>query len=103
MEPEVFLEAIGERLLAIFETAVGWKADAGVQAHNRSLIAGTMAAYTFEVSHRRLFVKTYVDFLYGQRSETERRITEEEAVRIVQGGYAVLESAEYDDEEFLDA
>ncbi|MFO7784622.1 MAG: BREX system ATP-binding domain-containing protein [Thermodesulfobacteriota bacterium] len=103
MEPEVFLEAIGERLLTIFETAVGWKADAAIQAHNRSLIAGTMAAYSFEVSHRRLFVKTYVDFLYGQKSEIERRITEEEAVRIVQGGYAVLESVEYDDEEFLDA
>ncbi len=103
MEPEVFLEAIGEKLLTIFESAVEWKADPGIQAHNRSLIAGTMAAYTFEVSHRRLFVKTYVDFLYGQKSETQRRITREEAVRIVQGGYAVLESAEYDDEEFLDA
>ncbi len=103
MQPAAFLEAIGEKLLTIFETAVGWKSDPSIQAHNRSLIAGTMAAYTFEVSHRRLFVKTYVDFLYSQRSESERMISEEEAVRIVQGGYAVLESAEYDDEDFLDA
>jgi hypothetical protein len=67
------------------------------------VIADTMAAYTFEVSHRRLFVKTYVDFLYGQKSEDQHRITREEAVKIVQGGYAVLESSEYCDEEFLDA
>jgi len=100
MDPAALLNGIGERLLSIFETATGWKADAAVQSHNRTLLADTMAAYTFEVSHRRLFVKTYVDFLYGQKAGDEHLLTPEEATRIIQGGYAVLESA--DDEEFVD-
>jgi len=100
MDPAALLNGIGERLLSLFETATGWKADAAVQSHNRTLLADTMAAYTFEVSHRRLFVKTYVDFLYGQKAGDEHRLTTEEATRIIQGGYAVMESA--DDEEFVD-
>jgi hypothetical protein len=100
MDPAALLNGIGERLLSLFETATGWKADAAVQSHNRTLLADTMAAYTFEVSHRRLFVKTYVDFLYGQKAVDEHRLTPEEANRIIQGGYAMLESA--DEEEFVD-
>jgi hypothetical protein len=100
MDAAALLNGIGERLLSIFETATGWESDAAIQAHNRSLIADTMAAYTFEVSHRRLFVKTYVDFLYGQKSGGQRQITPEEANGIIQGGYATLEPA--DEEEFLD-
>jgi hypothetical protein len=100
MDPAALLNGIGERLLSLFETATGWKPDAAVQSHNRTLLADTMAAYTFEVSHRRLFVKTYVDFLYGQKAGDEHRLTPEEATRIIQGGYAVMESA--DDEEFVD-
>ena len=100
MDPVALLSGIGERLQSIFETATGWKADPAIQTHNRTLIANTMAEYTFEVSHRRLFVKTYVDFLYGQKSGKQQQITQEEANEIVQGGYARLEPA--DDEEFLD-
>jgi hypothetical protein len=100
MDPTALLTSIGERLQSIFEKATGCKADTAIQAHNRSLIASTMTAYTFEVSHRRLFVKTYVNFLYRQKAEKQRRITPEEANEIVQGGYAGLEPI--DDEEFLD-
>ncbi|MGD8269564.1 MAG: DUF2791 family P-loop domain-containing protein [Desulfobacterales bacterium] len=100
MDPVALLTGIGERLQSIFETATGWRADAAIQAHNRALIASTMVAYTFEVSHRRLFVKTYVDFLYRQRTEQQRQIMPQEANEIVQGGYASLETI--DDEEFLD-
>jgi len=100
MDAAELLNAIGERLTSIFETATGWEADAAIQAHNRALVADTMAAYTFEVSHRRLFVKTYVDFLYGQKAVGQRRITLEEVNGIIQGGYAALE--EGDEEEFLD-
>jgi hypothetical protein len=100
MDPVELLTGIGDRLMSIFEKATGWKADITIQTHNRKLIASTMAAYTFEVSHRRLFVKTYVDFLYGQKAEKQREITLEEATEIVQGGYTNLESI--DDEAFLD-
>jgi len=100
MDPAALLIGIGERLQSIFEKATGWDADAVIQAHNRILIANTMAAYTFEVSHRRLFVKTYVDFLYRQKSQKQEQVTQEEANEIVQGGYAILEP--FDDEDFLD-
>jgi hypothetical protein len=100
LDPIALLTSIGDRLQSIFEKATGWKADTAIQAHNRSLIASTMTDYTFEVSHRRLFVKTYVNFLYRQKAETQRRITTQEANEIVQGGYAGLEPK--DDEEFRD-
>jgi len=100
LDPTALLTTIGERLQSIFEKATGWKAEAAIQAHNLRLIATTMVDYTFEVSHRRLFVKTYVDFLYGQKSKKQRQITQEEANKIVEGGYARLEPI--DDEEFLD-
>jgi hypothetical protein len=100
MDPIALLTSIGDRLQSIFEKATGWKADTAIQAHNRALIASTMTAYTFEVSHRRLFVKTYVNFLYRQKAEKQRQITPQEANEIVQGGYAGLEPI--DDEEFLD-
>lgn len=100
MDPIALLSSIGDRLQSIFEKATGWKDDTAIQAHNRSLIASTMTAYTFEVSHRRLFVKTYVNFLYRQKAEKQRPITPQEAKEIVQGGYAGLEPI--DDEEFRD-
>ncbi|RJQ53457.1 MAG: hypothetical protein C4530_18010 [Desulfobacteraceae bacterium] len=100
MDPVALLNGIGERLTTIFEEATGWKAVVTIQTHNRQLIASTMAAYTFEVSHRRLFVKTYTDFLYGQKAGKQGKITPEQAERIVQGGYTRL--APIDDEAFLD-
>ncbi len=100
IDPVALLTSIGGRLQSIFEKATGWKADTAIQAHNRSLIASTMTDYTFEVSHRRLFVKTYVNFLYRQKAEQQRQITPQEANEIVQGGYAGLEPI--DDEEIRD-
>ena len=100
LEPASLLAAIGDKLQVIFEAATGWKADQDIQSHNRALIADTMVSYTFEVSHRRLFVKSYVDFLYNQKATGQERITSEGAVSLVQGSYIKLESA--DDEEFVD-
>jgi len=100
MDPVALLSAIGERLMTIFERAWAWEADPSIQTHNRALIANTMVDYAFEVSHRRLFVKSYVDFLYGQRSADQRRITQEETNELIQVGYSSLELLE--DEEFLD-
>jgi hypothetical protein len=100
MEPTRLLDAIGGKLRHIFETALGWRADPGIQEQNGALLARTLSRYTFEVSHRRLFVKTYVDFLYRQRAEGERLISEEEAEAMARGGQAALMSL--DDDEFVD-
>ncbi|MCP4677063.1 MAG: hypothetical protein GY854_16420 [Deltaproteobacteria bacterium] len=101
MEPATLLAGIGGKLLDIFKVAFAWEADPSVQKHNLTMVSGTMASYTFEVSHRRLFVKSYVDFLHGQRSDGQRRITEEDAASLARGSYAALSSL--DEEEFLDA
>ncbi len=101
LEPVSLLTAIGEKLQFIFETATGWKAEIDLQARNRSLIASTMVSYTFEVSHRRLFVKSYLDFLYQQKAAGQQQITPEQATSMVQGSYMRLEPE--DGEEFLDA
>jgi hypothetical protein len=100
MEPASLLDAIGVRLLEIFETSTMWKPDAAIQADNRTLLARTLSTYTFEVSHRRLFVKTYVDFLYKQRADGEHRISETEAQALAQGSQLAL--TPWDDEDFED-
>ena len=101
LEPAELLDRMGERLLHIFETATGWHGDTEVQAQSRKLLAETMAEYTFEVSHRRLFVKTYVDYLYGQKNDGETPLSQEDAGGLIQGGYTLLEETA-DEEEFLD-
>jgi hypothetical protein len=101
MEPAELLVAIGDRLLEVFARAHDWEVDAAIQAHNLALLAGAMAMYTFEVSHRRLFVKSYVDFLYRQRTEGQQRLSADDAAAVTQGSYE--EFVGVDDEEFVDA
>lgn len=97
MAPEELLATIGGRLLDIFETATDWKPDSDIQTDNRTLLARTLAGYTFEVSHRRLFVKTYLDFLYRQRAEGQRRIGEADAQAMAQGSHVSLTALDDDD------
>jgi len=99
--PVELLEAIGARIEQIFCRATGWAADGDLQARSRATLAKTMSAYTFEISHRRLFVKTYVDFLYGQQADGEQVLSGDAAEALVQGSYLGLE-VETDDE-FFDA
>lgn len=98
--PVALLEAIGAQIERIFCRAVGWTADPDLQERNRALLARTMSAYTFEISHRRLFVKTYVDFLYAQQADGEQALSGDAAEALVQGGYLGLGD---DDDEFFDA
>lgn len=92
LDPVALLTAIGQRLLRIFATATSWTPDSAAEEQNCALLAETMAAYSFEVSHRRLFVKTYVDFLYQQQRGKPRTLGREEASALVQGGYLALGS-----------
>ncbi len=101
LEPVDLLEAIGARLEAIFCQATGFETDRALQGRNRRLLAETLSRYTFEISHRRLFVKTYVDLLHRQRAEGETALEPGHAEDMVQGGYLGL--SEGPDDEFFDA
>ncbi|MBI4703452.1 MAG: DUF2791 family P-loop domain-containing protein [Deltaproteobacteria bacterium] len=100
LEPVALLTAIGQRLLRIFAAATSWTPDAAAEEQNCALLAETMAAHTFEVSHRRLFVKTYVDFLHQQQRGKPRTLDAAQANAIVQGGYLALGTLA---DEFADA
>lgn len=91
--PEDLLFRLGERLVGIFEVARGVSLDRPIQVHNaRELARACVDAY-FEVNHRRLFAKTWVDFLFRQSVDGERALEPGKAVELVLSGYDALSSA----------
>ena len=93
LEPADLLRAVGERVLEVFETARGVELDRTRQDMNARLLALAATEAFFEVNHRRLFVKTWVDLLHQQAAEGERRLTAEEAARVILGGHEALTAA----------
>ncbi len=88
MEPEQLLSAIGSRLLKIFMTAEDWTATEAIQQGNLQALARASARYSFEVGHRRLFVKTWIAFLYQQKSSGESWLSDEAAEGLLSTGFA---------------
>lgn len=88
MEPEQLLSAIGSRLLKIFTTAEDWTATEAIQQGNLQALARASARYSFEVGHRRLFVKTWIAFLYQQKSSGESWLSDEAAEGLLSTGFA---------------
>ncbi len=77
--------AIGEKLLPIFETAFSATLDAKIQHANAAILANVARDVFLDVSHRRLFVKTFVTELSRQHAEGERLLTEPEAAARLRG------------------
>lgn len=94
------LTRIGERILDVFEVSEQWKAQRTLQAGNLQKLAQTCADYSFEIGHRRLFVKTWIDLLFRQRRGEERGLLLEEVERLVQQGASFMDG---DGEGFEDA
>lgn len=94
------LVRIGERLLEVFEVAEVWKSDRAMQTRNLKALAQTCADFSFEIGHRRLFVKTWIDLLFRQRRGEERVLLLEEVERLLADGAAALDS---NDGAFVDA
>lgn len=88
MEPEQLLSAIGSRLLKIFMAAEEWTATEAIQQGNLQALARASARYSFEVGHRRLFVKTWLAFLYQQKSSGESWLSDEAAESLLSTGFA---------------
>lgn len=88
LAPEELLCQIGQRLLKVFQLAEGWTATEAIQVGNLQALARASARYSFEVGHRRLFVKTWIAFLHQQRTGGESWLSEENAEALLSQGYA---------------
>ena len=86
--------AIGEKLIPIYEMAFGVQLDVKVQYANAAILANVARDVFLDVSHRRLFVKSFVTELARQHAAGERVLTEEEAIAIIRGQVDELSGGE---------
>lgn len=94
LQPEALLEAIGNRLLEVFMKAYEWEPTMAIQQGNLQALARASAHFSFEVGHRRLFVKTWVAFLQQQRTRGESWLSDEAAEGLLSEGFAAPAAAE---------
>jgi hypothetical protein len=83
-EDELML-AIGEKLIPIYESAFAIELNQDIQFGNAAILANVARDIYLDVSHRRLFVKSFVTELSRQHFTNEYLITQEEAIAIIQG------------------
>jgi hypothetical protein len=86
--------AIGEKLIPIYEVAFDTKLDHAVQRANAAILANTARDIFLDVSHRRLFVKSFVVELARQHHSQEHILTETEAQAIFRGQIDELTAGE---------
>jgi hypothetical protein len=100
LDSTTVLVRIGERLLDVFEASEGWQSNRPIQSKNVRSLAQACSDFSFEIGHRRLFVKTWVDLLFRQRRGEERALLGEEMERLLSDGAASLDGS---GEAFVDA
>lgn len=88
LEPAALLEGIGSKLLDLFALAHGWEPTMAIQQGNLQALARASARFSFEIGHRRLFVKTWVAFLHQQRLRGESWLSDEAAEALLSQGFA---------------
>ncbi|MFP4599791.1 MAG: BREX system ATP-binding domain-containing protein [Persicimonas sp.] len=87
------LAALGERIVPVFEVARGVELDAELQADNAAVLGAACVNTQFEVNHRRLFVKTFVDLLQWQAVDGEVELDLDAAIDLVIDGHQALSEA----------
>ena len=102
LDPEELLTELGIRLVDVFEDARDIALNHALQGQNAATLAKTCAEAVFEVNHRRLFVKTWVDFLYAQLADGESRLTEEQAKEMLWSGQQTITEDTDKEEDFDD-
>jgi hypothetical protein len=90
LEPVELLDQLGEKIVDVFEEARGIAFDREVQARSSKQLATAAVSAFFEVNHRRLFVKAWVDFLHQQLVDGERELDAEAATRMILAGNEAL-------------
>lgn len=88
LQPEQLLQAIGQKLLKVFQVAEQWTPTEAIQQGNLQALARACAQYSFEVGHRRTFVKTWIAFLHQQKQNGESWLSEEMAENMLTHGVA---------------
>ncbi|MCR5660859.1 MAG: DUF2791 family P-loop domain-containing protein [bacterium] len=101
LEPVELLKSIGERLLDVSKVAWGWEPSEMIQVSNLNRLAEAASQYVFEVTHRRLFVKTWISFLYSQHLNGESMLSENDAAAMITGA-AVTEDEPGEEGDFSD-
>lgn len=77
--------AIGDKLIPIYEAAFDTQLDHKIQHANAVILANVARDVFLDISHRRLFVKSFVVELARQHYGEEHTILEEEAKAILRG------------------
>ncbi|MBE2201776.1 MAG: DUF2791 family P-loop domain-containing protein [Anaerolinea sp.] len=77
--------AIGEKLIPIYEAAFDAQLDHTIQRANAVILANVARDIFLDISHRRLFVKSFVVELSRQHHGAQHTITEAEAQAILRG------------------
>lgn len=85
LDEDDLMLAIGEKLIPIYEAALNTELNHAVQRANAVILANTARDVFLDVSHRRLFVKSFVVELSRQHFGEEHTITEAEARAILRG------------------
>ncbi len=88
------MHAIGEKLIPIYEIAFDTQFDHKTQRANADILANVARDVFLDISHRRLFVKSFVTELSRQQYGQEHTITEEEAQAILRNQIDDLNSGE---------
>ncbi|WP_230470224.1 BREX system ATP-binding domain-containing protein [Lujinxingia vulgaris] len=90
LEPAELLSTLGDKLVGVFESARDCTFDRTLQSANARALANACVYSYFEVNHRRLFVKTWVDFLHRQLVDGELELDPNAATDLVLSGYDAL-------------
>lgn len=102
LAPEELMTELGVRLVKVFEDAREVAFNEVLQSQNAAALAHACAEACFEVNHRRLFVKTWVDFLYSQLADGESVLTDEQARDLLWSGQQALTETQETEDEFDD-
>lgn len=102
MPAEQLLVAVGDRLISIFEAARGVEFDRAMQRQNAEILARACVHSQFEVNHRRLFVKTWVNFLHKQWVDGAHDLSIDGAVDLVLEGNEALSRTAAAEDDFQD-
>ena len=94
LDEDDLMLAIGEKLIPIYEIAFDAQLDHATQRANAVILANVARDVFLDVSHRRLFVKSFVTELARQHYEGEHTITEGEAQSILRGQIDELSGGE---------
>lgn len=92
LEPTDLLSEIGDKILTIFETARECSFDRKRQLANARSLANACVHSYFEVNHRRLFVKIWVDFLHRQLVDGQSDLDTATATELVLSGYDAIDN-----------